>query len=96
MAQNKKYTVKDQTITFNSPITINGTVYKEIVMRYPSYSELMAHYDIIEKTGTKDSQIALNELAKLCAVNVKKKSDLDAMPSFVIIAISTWVGEHIA
>ena len=59
MAQNKKYTVKDNTITFTTPITTNGTVYKEITMRYPSYSELMAHYDIIEKSGTKEAQVAL-------------------------------------
>lgn len=96
MAQNKKYSVKDNTITFTTPITTNGTEYKEITMRYPSYSELMAHYDVIEKAGTKEAQVALAELAKLCAESVKKKSDFDAMPSFVMFAVSTWVGEHIA
>lgn len=77
------------------PFEHNGSTYDHFEMRYPSYSELMAHPDMLGDNQTKSLAASVN-LAKLCVQNVDKKSDIDAFPSYAVLAMAGWVGKHIA
>lgn len=85
---------KDQIVSVK-PFDVNGTAYGEFEMRYPTYSELLVHYDAIEKAGTKEGQIATSKLAKLCVTNLKKPADFEAFPSYAVFALCVWLGKHL-
>lgn len=86
---------EDSNIIKIDPVEINGTTYSEFKMRNPTYNELLRHYDVIEKIGTKEGQIALGELTKLCC-DIKRKSDFELLDSSVANKLCNWVGKHIA
>ncbi|WP_218016670.1 hypothetical protein, partial [Gluconobacter frateurii] len=76
------------------PFEHNGKTYDHFEMRYPSYSELEAHPDIMSDNPNK-ARSATVKLAKLCVKNVEKKTDIDAFPSYAVLAMAAWVGKHI-